>query len=135
MLAADQAIHEQDEQQTDNSVLDDEEQTAHILLSDHDFDAYYLAQEEENRSFETDSDDPHRTEVDSKQLIERAEELVQNFEYQEGLGLCLRALEVDYDNIEAHRLVLETFNCLGFRNQLTLKTKDALKDIMLKSKI
>ena len=63
-----------------------------------------------------------------------AEELVSNFEYQDGLNICLRVLEADFDNIEAHRLILETFNSLGFRNQLTLKTKEALKEIMLKNK-
>jgi len=58
-----------------------------------------------------------------------------NFEYQDGFNICLKILEKDYDNIEAHQLILETFNSLGFRNQLTIKTKETLKKILLKQQI
>ena len=108
-----------------------ENDVAHILLSDIAFDTYYLSDEEEiapasSLSFSTPDE--------CTQRIQLAQKLIDNFDYQEGLNICLQALEHNYDNIEAHTLILETFNSLGFRNQVTLKTKEALKEIMLKGK-
>lgn len=132
MLASDQLIEDSEPLESSTSASDAEEQSAHILLSDHLFDAYYYSEEEERPTIL--AEDIQNPEY-CREKIKLAEQLLGNFEYQEGLNICLRALEADYDNIEAHRLILETFNSLGFRNQLTLKTKEALKEIMLKSKI
>ena len=107
-------------------VLDSEVQTAQILLSDHIFDAYYYNDGEEaelrSSAFWKEKEGIRGAKLSTREKIN----LVGNFEYQEDLKICLCALEADYNNIKAHMLILETFNSLGFRNQLTLKTKDAV---------
>lgn len=124
-----------DQYQTDYETISSaqsggEKDAAHILLSDIAIDSYYLSEEEEatvstGLSFSSPEE--------CTQRIQQAQKLIDNFDYQDGLNICLQALEHNYDNIEAHSLILETFNSLGFRNQVTLKTKEALKEIMLKS--
>ena len=42
-------------------------------------------------------------------------------------------LRRDFDEKEAHLLILETFHALGFKNELVLKVKEELKQIMLDS--
>ena len=75
-----------------------------------------MSDEEEVTTFETSSPTAFSTPEESTQKIQLAEKLIENFEYQDGLSICLQALAQDYENVEAHRLILETFNSLGFRN-------------------
>jgi thioredoxin-like negative regulator of GroEL len=56
-----------------------------------------------------------------------------NFDYEKAIDICLYLLEKDYDNYRAHSIILETFNSLGFQNQLTIKTRDKLRAIVLNS--
>lgn len=66
--------------------------------------------------------------------IEEAERCIKNFEYEKGMDICLKLVEQDYNNEQAHVLILETFNSLGFKNKLALKTRDRLKAIVLNQK-
>jgi len=58
---------------------------------------------------------------------------LEEFDYEKGLNICLELLKQDYENYEAHMLILQTFHTLGFKNDITIATKDQLKAIMLYS--
>ena len=104
------------ESSTAPGIGSDQHDVAHILLSELAFDAYYMSDEEEVDTFDTSNLIDFSSPEESTKKIQLAEKLIENFDYQEGLSICLHALAQDYDNMEAHRLILETFNSLGFRN-------------------
>ena len=64
--------------------------------------------------------------------IKSATASFEDYDYQRGLDVCLALLRKDFDNHEAHSLILDTFHALGFQNQLTKNARDELKEIMLK---
>jgi hypothetical protein len=49
------------------------------------------------------------------------------------MNICLELLKKDFDDFEAHSLILETFHTLGFKNEVAINTKVELKNIMLDS--
>lgn len=63
--------------------------------------------------------------------IEVARDLVEDYDFEKGLQMCLSLLKRDYDDIEAHMLVQECFHALGFKSELVLKVRTDLKVIML----
>lgn len=90
----------------------------------------------------TDDDMSHLVthEVDHTQKLEEhelnigsARQLLEVFEYEKGIKICLELLRQDYDNSEAHELMLETFHTLGFRNELVLRVKEDFRLIMIES--
>ena len=56
------------------------------------------------------------------------------FDYQKGCDICLELLRRDYNNNDAHSLILDTFHTLGFKNELIINLKAQLRQIMLQSK-
>lgn len=48
--------------------------------------------------------------------------------------MLIELLERDYDNQEAHHLLLKVFNELGFRNDLVTATKDKLRSLLIEKK-
>ena len=56
-----------------------------------------------------------------------------SFDYDKVLGICLELLKEDFDNTEAHMVLLEVFHTLGFKNELVSDTKKSLKEIMMNS--
>ena len=65
--------------------------------------------------------------------IAQAANCFDNFDYAGGLEICLKLLRHNYDDAEAHVLISETFHALGFKNELVLKVKEELKQVMLES--
>ena len=50
-----------------------------------------------------------------------------DFDYERGLEVCLELLRRDYDDREAHLLILDTFHALGFKNELVLRVREELR--------
>jgi thioredoxin-like negative regulator of GroEL len=63
--------------------------------------------------------------------IEAARGFMGEFDYDRGLEVCLALLRKDYDNQEAHELLLDTFHTLGFKNELVLRVREELRTILL----
>jgi hypothetical protein len=49
------------------------------------------------------------------------------FDYQKGCDICLELLRRDYNNNDAHSLILDTFHTLGFKNELIINLKAQLR--------
>ena len=43
---------------------------------------------------------------------------LESFHYEKGMKILLKLLMQNYDNLEAHALILESFHILGFNNDL-----------------
>ena len=69
--------------------------------------------------------------LDTAQLQELASEALSDVDYEQACGMLIELLERDYDNQEAHHLLLKVFNELGFRNVLVTSTKDKLRSILI----
>ena len=52
--------------------------------------------------------------------MEIASVYMDEYEYEKGLKMCLQLLKEDFDNTEAHMLLLEAFHTLGFKNELVV---------------
>jgi hypothetical protein len=65
-----------------------------------------------------------------EESIYRASKLIHSFKYKDGLDICLQMLEKDYNNYEAHHLLMKTFSELGSRNELVKACSHQLKEIM-----
>jgi len=48
--------------------------------------------------------------------------------------MLIELLERDFDNQEAHILLLKVFNDLGFRNDLVTSTKDKLRKVLIENR-
>jgi len=46
--------------------------------------------------------------------VDHARRSFQDYDYQKGLDVCLALLKKDFNNHEAHSLILDTFHALGF---------------------
>ena len=69
-----------------------------------------------------------QTDLNEDQInIETAKACFEDFDYQKGLDICLELLRRDYDDTEAHSLILDTFHALGFRNELINNLKAQLR--------
>ena len=55
---------------------------------------------------------------------------MEEYDYEGGLKICLKLLEADFDDWEAHILMLSTFHTLGLKNRLVTKVRQDLKQIM-----
>lgn len=89
----------------------------------------------EIRNDENDNTLTGQTDLKEDQInIETAQGCFGDFDYQKGLDICLELLRRDYNNTEAHSLILETFHTLGFKNELINNLKAQLRQIMLDSK-
>lgn len=67
----------------------------------------------------------------SQANVQVARRLVEDYNYEEGMNICLGLLTADFDNTEAHQLLLECFHALGFKNELVNNVRSQLKTIML----
>lgn len=56
--------------------------------------------------------------VPSQASVQVARQLVEDYNYEDGMNICLGLLAADFDNTEAHQLLLECFHALGFKNEL-----------------
>lgn len=65
--------------------------------------------------------------------VEAARVYMAEFDYERGLEVCLELLRRDYDDQEAHHLLLDTFHTLGFKNELVQRVRGQLRDIMIRS--
>jgi len=45
--------------------------------------------------------------------------------------MCLELLRINFDNHEAHALLLEVFHALGFKNEVVLRTREQLKELLV----
>ena len=68
---------------------------------------------------------------DRESLLKEASKAVDLFDYERATVIALSLLSRDYDDADAHAIILDTFNELGFRNQLVMDTRDVMRDIML----
>ena len=89
----------------------------------------------EKRSEENDNSLKDHTILSEDQIcIEVARVSFDEFDYQKGCDICLELLRRDYNNNDAHSLILDTFHALGFKNELIINLKAQLRQIMLESK-
>ena len=95
---------------------------------------FYIEPTDDDMSHLITQEVDHTHKVEEHELnIGSARQLLHVFEYEKGIRICLDLLKQDYDNSEAHELILETFHTLGFRNELALRVKDDLRLIMIES--
>jgi SOS response regulatory protein OraA/RecX len=89
----------------------------------------------DSRADENDSQASGKSELKEEQIsIEFAKHCFDEFDYQKGCEICLKLLKRDYNNDEAHQLILDTFHALGFKNEFVISLKAQLKEIMLNNK-
>jgi hypothetical protein len=89
----------------------------------------------EKRSDENDHTLQGHTNLTEDQIsIEIARTSFEDFDYQKGCDICLELLRRDYNNHDAHTVLLDTFHALGFKNELIINLKVQLRQIMLDSK-
>ena len=76
----------------------------------------------------TDGERPNESGISRGQVsIEAAKASLADFDYERGLEVCLELLRRDYDDREAHLLILDTFHALGFKNELVLRVREELR--------
>ena len=93
---------------------------------------FYIEPTDDDMSHLITPEADHTHQIEEHELnIGSARQLLQVFEYERGVRICLELLKQDYDNAEAHELILDTFHTLGFRNELVLRVKDDLRLIMI----
>ena len=61
--------------------------------------------------------------MNSKATVEVARKLVEDYNYEDGMNICLNLLAQDFDDTEAHQLLLECFHALGFKNELVTNVR------------
>ena len=93
-----------------------------------------MSEDEDNSGKEEGLESFKPVEGDRDQLLIEARECLVQFDYERASHIALSLLNVDYDDAEAHAIILDTFNELGFRNQLVIDTRVTMRDIMLNGK-
>ena len=79
---------------------------------------------------------------ESTSCLQSAMGALKDYKYEEAISICLnvshlfvtwQALKEDYDNGEAHTVLLQGFNDLGYRSQLVQDTRTKVKELMIAS--
>jgi len=74
----------------------------------------------------------NKTIPENSNNIEYANKLIANYDYENSINICLNILEKDYDNGEAHALLMQIFTELGSRNQFVIEGRKKVKDLFLR---
>jgi len=64
--------------------------------------------------------------------IDTAKELYDKNNFEKAVKISMELLKVDYDNNEAHELLVKIFNELGSENNLVVDSRLNIKDMLLK---
>jgi len=64
--------------------------------------------------------------------IEYANKLIANYDYENSIKICLNLLEKDYNDGEAHALLMQIFTELGSRNLFVIEGRRKVKDLFLR---
>lgn len=63
-------------------------------------------------------------------LLQEAQTSLYFYNYEKAMNISLALIARDYDDREAHAVILETINLLGFKNELVIETRMKMRHLL-----